>query len=651
MSNSLKKLNDTFLEEYECIFKKYKPIKKIGSGTFGNVYSTIRLNDNSFYAMKTEKINTKYKLLESEAYYLYNLQGFGIPKLITYGHTKKYNILIETLLDKSLHTMFLKAGLLCSITDTCLIGLQILDRLEWIHSKDIIYRDVKPENFLIGINDPNVIYVVDFGLCKKFRSSKTGKHILPKLTKKFQGTLKYCSANAIKGKESSRRDDLISLGYMLIYLLKRELPWINSLEGLDKKGYNILVKSKETNGHGKLFKDLPEELIEYIKYTKNLKFEQDPDYLYLRNLLNNILLKNNLNNKKLNFSWINPKNKELIKIIKNNSLSRRNSPFNRILKKIKEKNNEKSKLKEINLTSLRNDINHISLSNMDYNNFTKSTKILNSKINEIDNNKNNINTIQTTSNLKNKINKIKIKNEVIQKCKVFKNMTNNQKNSSFFRNKNKIKNFKSLNKILYLNNILRNKENISNENNIAEYKKKKYDIRNKKFNNSNISIISDTLNVNNTIIRSNNMSNLYKSSIPYHSNISHNLNFSNDIKYISPLFNYNNNKNNNIRINNYSGINKLNKEFRTLSNTPEDKFWLYNYYNKKNNNNFNNSIFNINEKTVKNKFNIILINNNNINYIQNGESIFPKKKFNFTPKSERHKGNKTLFNNLYVNNI
>ena len=63
------------------------------------------------------------------------------------------------------------------MSDICLIGLQVLDRLEWIHSKDIIYRDIKPENFLIGIDDPNVIYIVDFGLCKKYRSSKTGKHL------------------------------------------------------------------------------------------------------------------------------------------------------------------------------------------------------------------------------------------------------------------------------------------------------------------------------------------------------------------------------------------------------------------------------------------------------------------------------------------
>jgi serine/threonine protein kinase len=157
MEKNSPKLNDSFIDNNECIFKKYKPIKKIGSGSFGNIYSAIRISDKKKFAMKIERKNKQKNILESEAYYLYNLQGFGFPKLITFGHIQKYNILIESLLDKSLHTIFLKTKTLCSIEDLCLIGLQLLDRLEWIHSKNIIYRDVKPENFLIGINDPNVI--------------------------------------------------------------------------------------------------------------------------------------------------------------------------------------------------------------------------------------------------------------------------------------------------------------------------------------------------------------------------------------------------------------------------------------------------------------------------------------------------------------
>jgi len=341
-----KQSKDEFLKENKIIFKKYKPIKRLDNGSFGNIYSVIRLKDKSVFAMKIEDKNIPNKSLESEAYYLFTLQeGFGFPKLITYGTTKNYNILIETLLDKSLYNLFIKRKRKCDLLDICLIGLQILDRLEWIHSKDIIYRDVKPENFLIGINDPNVIYIVDFGLCKKYRSSKTGKHLLPKLTGKFSGTLVYSSSNVLKGKEASRRDDLISLGYMLIYLLRKNVPKFPLFKDLNKEKYYEILKFKETNDGGKLFKNLPEELVEYIKYTKNLKFEQDPDYSYLRSLFKKIISTRNFDLKALKFSWINFKQKDYIGIPKSKSL-KRISPQKRLLKEIKQRSAQRLREKK-----------------------------------------------------------------------------------------------------------------------------------------------------------------------------------------------------------------------------------------------------------------------------------------------------------------
>ena len=347
---------DNFINENRCIFKKYKPIKKIGRGSFGNIYRVVRLNDNAEFAMKVEKVDAKQKTLEREAYYLFTLQGgFGIPKLITFGRTKHYNILVETLLNKSLFDLFINKSNKFRLTDCCLIGIQILEILEWIHSKDIIYRDVKPENFLIGIKDPNAIYVVDFGLCKKYRSSKTGKHLLPKLTGKFSGTLIYASSNVLKGKESSRRDDLISLGYMLIYLLKRDIPWNSTFKDLNKEKYYNLIYLKDTNSNGELFKGLPDELVEYIKYTRSLKFEQDPDYTYLRSLFRKILLRSDFENNYMTFSWIDPKDKNLLGIPKNNS-KRKQTPQNRILKNLKE-NRKNLSVKTLSLQTTKNNLN------------------------------------------------------------------------------------------------------------------------------------------------------------------------------------------------------------------------------------------------------------------------------------------------------
>ena len=121
-------LSDSFISENNIIFKKYKPIKKIGNGAFGNIYLVINLKDKKYYALKSEKLNQNKKLLESEAYYLFTLQGFGIPKFISFGHTKNYNILIEELLDKSLYKIFIENKNKCNIIDICLIGIQLLDR-------------------------------------------------------------------------------------------------------------------------------------------------------------------------------------------------------------------------------------------------------------------------------------------------------------------------------------------------------------------------------------------------------------------------------------------------------------------------------------------------------------------------------------------
>ena len=197
-------LEDTSFIKESLVFKKYKLINKIGKGAFGKVYSVQNINNKKTFAMKIEPLSSKNSNLQTEAFYLFSLQGFGIPKFITFGHNKTYNILVEELLGKSLDFIFIKNNIKCTLNDACLIAIQLIERFQWIHSKDIIYRDLKPENCLIGKNYPNIIYLIDFGLCKKYRSSKTGKHILPKRTDKFSGTMKFTSFYALSGKEQSR---------------------------------------------------------------------------------------------------------------------------------------------------------------------------------------------------------------------------------------------------------------------------------------------------------------------------------------------------------------------------------------------------------------------------------------------------------------
>ena len=247
-----------------------------------------------------------YNRLESEAYFLIYLKGFGIPKIITYGKTGLYNLLIEELLGLSIESYWkLKKNKNEKLKDICMIALQGIDRLEYIHSKDVIHRDIKPQNFLIGKKDPKIIYLIDFGLCRKYRSSRTGKHIKFSNIKKSCGSLRFLSVNGNRGNELSRRDDLESFGYMLIYLANNYLPWMSKelLKLDDKVLIKEMFKLKYLTTPEKLCKGLNDEFVQYMKYIRKLEFEEDPDYNYLKGLFISILTRNEQKNDLL-FSWV-----------------------------------------------------------------------------------------------------------------------------------------------------------------------------------------------------------------------------------------------------------------------------------------------------------------------------------------------------------
>ena len=494
---------DDFLKENKIIFKKYKPIKLIGKGSFSNVYSTIKLDDKSVFAMKVQKKDPQKKMLEIEAYHLYLLQGFGIPKLITFGRNKNYDILIESILGKTLYEIFIKNQKPCDLINTCLIAIQLIERLEFIHSKNLIYRDVKPENFLIGIKDPDVIYITDFGLCKKYRSSKTGKHLQQRDTKKINGNLKYSSANVLKGKESSRKDDLIALGYVIIFLYKRHLPWNLDLQGLNKKTFFALVRSKETNHNGEIFKNIPEEMAEFLKYAQNLKFEKDPDYKYMKGLFMTLLKKKNSEIQKLNFCWINPNEKSHRTLSNQNSGNKINLRL-RILQSLKNKRLKNMQIiskDELQNAKINNDYendkkdkNNLALNDLtDYN--TTPNKNMNSL-------SKGIKVVIKKENLKNEKGKIYInKNEEKNKMQnyLFKNITYTKINLKPIRfkynslfNRNRI----PYNTINTIGNIFINNSNNINLN-FTNFSKARKDNTNI-FDKMNYSKKSIDFNINNT---------------------------------------------------------------------------------------------------------------------------------------------------------
>ena len=344
----------------KIVFGKYKILQTIGHGSFGSVYKGKNILTNKLVAIKTEEWKKKGNILESEAYFLYYLKNVGIPELYSFGNYYNYKILVQTLLFDTLDHIFSKRKLNLTIKDVCMIGIQLIDRLEFIHSKHVIHRDIKPENIMIDSETKAIIYLIDFGLAKKYRSGRTGKHIKFTIPERLTGTARYCSVNALRGCEQSRRDDLESTGYTLIYLAQRGyLPWIG-LQITDKlERYRKIYHIKKALKEELLCKYLPKEFVDYIKYTKKLTFEQDPDYNYLRSLFLNVLsFHKSIND--LKFSWIisrNSKNQNEIldsKKKKLNFFKRKHSLKSRLLKNIETSREREKKLENITKDKLLN---------------------------------------------------------------------------------------------------------------------------------------------------------------------------------------------------------------------------------------------------------------------------------------------------------
>ena len=336
----------------KILFQKYKIIKKIGKGSFGYVFKGINLQDNSEIAIKVEKKSSVYHLLEDECNFLSILKGYGIPEVKSYGYNNIFYYLVLELLGKNLNQI---SGTikLPSLKDIIMIAIQAIERIEFVHSKYIIHRDIKPENFLLGYNNSSIIYLIDFGMARKYKSSRTGKHLKYSLTGKLFGTFKYLSYNASRGVEQSRRDDLEAIGYMLVYLKNGKLPW----KGLNLKARNVKqkyihsVELKKNTLPENICKNLPQEFADYIRYCRNLGFEDDPDYNYLINLFKGLLIKMKENNDS-NFTWnkklISLRNKKSKEDIKQHSnlFKRKESPHSRLFKAIKSSFNSKEKLRK-----------------------------------------------------------------------------------------------------------------------------------------------------------------------------------------------------------------------------------------------------------------------------------------------------------------
>jgi serine/threonine protein kinase len=283
-------------------------IEKLGEGSFGEVYLA-QTKKGKKVAAKVEEKKGSSRL--QEEYNIYkklkqNENCEGIPKIYKFIDTPQFNILVMQLLGKSLDELFNENGKKFDIGTTLKLGVDIITVLEGIHNAGFIHRDIKPNNFMIGHgSDYDKLYVIDFGLSKQYMIKN--KHIALREERSLVGTARYTSINVHMGIEPSRRDDLESVGYMLVYFLLGSLPW----QGLKKRSedkkqdkkdkYQLIGDKKMCTSPKMLCKGLPHCFEQYLIYCQNLNFDEEPDYDYMRSLFEQ---SSEDTNNDLNYFWV-----------------------------------------------------------------------------------------------------------------------------------------------------------------------------------------------------------------------------------------------------------------------------------------------------------------------------------------------------------
>ncbi|CCH59363.1 hypothetical protein TBLA_0B05310 [Henningerozyma blattae CBS 6284] len=284
--------------------RKFRIGRKIGSGSFGDIYHGTNLVSGEEVAIKLESIRSRHPQLDYESrVYKYLTGGVGIPFIRWFGREGEYNAMVMDLLGPSLEDLFNYCHRQFSFKTVIMLALQMICRVQYIHGRSFIHRDIKPDNFLMGVGRRgSTVHVIDLGLSKKYRDFNTHRHIPYRENKSLTGTARYASVNTHLGIEQSRRDDLESLGYVLIYFCKGSLPWQGLKATTKKQKYDRILEKKLCISVEVLCAGLPEEFSQYMNYCKNLKFDERPDYLFLARLFKDLSIKLEYHNDHL-FDW------------------------------------------------------------------------------------------------------------------------------------------------------------------------------------------------------------------------------------------------------------------------------------------------------------------------------------------------------------
>lgn len=268
------------------IIHDYKLIEKIGIGSYGEVWKAIHIQNKKNVAIKIERKTAK-STLKYETIILRFLKELNtVPKVRYFGYTNNYNYMIMDLLGNTIEQYYNENKVTGITNQIKWIGVKLVECVKEIHECGILHRDIKPDNFLLSI-DETTIKLVDFGLSKPFLD-KQGRHKPLDTNMAITGTLRYMSTHVHEGIQPSRRDDLISIVYTLIYLLKGKLPWQGIVSNTRDDKIVAIYRIKKTTTHETLCKDTSSKLVEFLDYVYSLDYEEEPNYEYITFLLKTI---------------------------------------------------------------------------------------------------------------------------------------------------------------------------------------------------------------------------------------------------------------------------------------------------------------------------------------------------------------------------
>jgi len=258
------------------INNKYKLLSKLGSGSYGSIYKGENIRTKEHVAIKIEPIDSNTKLLKNESNVYNYLKKFnfnGIPQLKWFGVDSTNNYMVINLLGDSINS-YIKKNHKLNLDTVLTIGLKMLDIIKFIHDKGLLHRDIKSDNFLFGLNvDGSInierVYLIDFGFCKPYKTVD-GQHIDEKPLTNIIGTPNYISLNVHNLHQPSRRDDVESTIYVMIYMMFGCLSW---------ESHNIekIIEMKENISNNQ---DVPDVVKQYLVYVRNLRYHEEPIYDY-----------------------------------------------------------------------------------------------------------------------------------------------------------------------------------------------------------------------------------------------------------------------------------------------------------------------------------------------------------------------------------